>query len=118
MAALLANSVGTSTLAKFARIASGGIRSAFAASSNTRRTVPFRIRLIAPAPALNNNRRFLQKLLDCAQGSSCGKDTCMDFIERLFGIAPDGGNGSFELLLFLVPLAGIVLLRAWRSRGD
>ncbi len=41
----------------------------------------------------------------------------MDFIERLFGIAPDGGNGLFELLLLLIPLAGILLLRAWRNRG-
>jgi len=40
----------------------------------------------------------------------------MDFFEGLFGIAPDGWNGSFELLLFLIPLAGILLLRAWRKR--
>ena len=40
----------------------------------------------------------------------------MDFFERLFGIAPDGGNGSFELLLFLIPSAGILLLRAWGNR--
>ena len=24
----------------------------------------------------------------------------MDFIEQIFGISPDGGSGSFELLLF------------------
>lgn len=42
----------------------------------------------------------------------------MDFLERLFGISPDGGNGSFELLLFLIPLAGILLLKVWRSRRD
>ena len=40
----------------------------------------------------------------------------MDFVEQLFGIAPDGGNGSFELLLFLIPLAGILLLRVWSRR--
>ena len=40
----------------------------------------------------------------------------MDFLELLFGIAPDGGNGSFELLLFLIPLAGILLLRFWSNR--
>ncbi len=43
----------------------------------------------------------------------------MDFIERLFGFSPDGGNGSFEFLLFAVPLAGIVYLalrRRWRGR--
>ena len=43
-------------------------------------------------------------------------ETCMDFFERLFGIAPDRGNGSFELQLLLIPLAGILLLRAWRDR--
>ena len=39
----------------------------------------------------------------------------MDFIERLFGISPDGGSGWFEFLLFAVPLAGIAYL-AWRKR--
>ena len=43
-------------------------------------------------------------------------ETCMNFFERLFGIAPDGRNGSFELLLFLIPSAGILLLRAWGNR--
>jgi hypothetical protein len=43
----------------------------------------------------------------------------MDFIERIFGIAPDQGDGSLELLLFLVPLAliaALALRRARRSR--
>ena len=40
----------------------------------------------------------------------------MDFFERLFGISPDGGNGSFELLLFLIPLGVMLLLKVWRSR--
>lgn len=39
----------------------------------------------------------------------------MDFIERLFGLAPDGGSGVFELLLFALPLAGLVALR-WRAK--
>ena len=26
----------------------------------------------------------------------------MDFIERLFGVAPDGGNGTLELLYIVV----------------
>ena len=30
----------------------------------------------------------------------------MDFVERLFGISPDGGSGLFELLLFLIPVLG------------
>jgi MYXO-CTERM domain-containing protein len=38
----------------------------------------------------------------------------MDFIERLFGISPDGGSGWFEFVLFAVPLAGIAWL--WRRR--
>jgi hypothetical protein len=38
----------------------------------------------------------------------------MQFIESLFGVAPDGGSGTLELLLFLIPLAGILALRAWR----
>lgn len=46
----------------------------------------------------------------------------MDFIERLFGIAPDGGSGWFEFLLFAIPLAGIAWLwqrqRAARRKDD
>jgi MYXO-CTERM domain-containing protein len=38
----------------------------------------------------------------------------MDFIERIFGFSPDGGNGSFEYLLFAVPVIGLLLL--WRRR--
>ena len=38
----------------------------------------------------------------------------MDFIERIFGFAPDGGNGMFELLLFVIPIAGIIVL--WRRK--
>lgn len=34
----------------------------------------------------------------------------MDFIERLFGFSPDNGSGSFEALLFLMPIA---VLLAW-----
>jgi len=35
----------------------------------------------------------------------------MTFIEDLFGVSPDGGSGSLELLLFLVPVIGLI---AWR----
>lgn len=38
----------------------------------------------------------------------------MDFIERIFGFAPDGGSGTLEALLFVIPLAGIYLLYRWR----
>jgi hypothetical protein len=42
----------------------------------------------------------------------------MDFIERIFGLAPDGGNGMFEMLLFVIPIVGIVMLgKRWRQRG-
>lgn len=44
----------------------------------------------------------------------------MDFIERIFGISPDGGSGAFEFLLFAIPIAGTVYLLArsgrWRGR--
>lgn len=39
----------------------------------------------------------------------------MDFIEQIFGFSPDGGSGAFELLLFLIPIAGLVIL--YRRRG-
>ena len=34
----------------------------------------------------------------------------MDFIERIFGVAPDGGSGSLEFLLFAIPIAGLCYL--------
>lgn len=40
----------------------------------------------------------------------------MDFIERLFGIAPDGGSGSLEFFLFAVPIAGLCYLVYRRRR--
>lgn len=40
----------------------------------------------------------------------------MDFIERTFGISPDGGSGAFEALLFLIPILGIVALITLRRR--
>jgi hypothetical protein len=41
----------------------------------------------------------------------------MDFIERIFGFAPDGGSGLFEMLLLAIPIAGILVLREWRRRS-
>ena len=43
----------------------------------------------------------------------------MDFIETIFGIAPDGGSGMLELLLLAIPVAGscYLLIRRWRRRG-
>jgi hypothetical protein len=34
----------------------------------------------------------------------------MDFIERIFGFAPDNGSGSLEFLLFVIPLVGCAWL--------
>jgi hypothetical protein len=46
----------------------------------------------------------------------------MDFIERIFGLSPDGGSGLLELLLFLIPLLGIAGLyisrRGQKRRGQ
>jgi hypothetical protein len=38
----------------------------------------------------------------------------MDFIEQIFGFSPDAGDGSFELLLFAVPIILIVSVAAYR----
>jgi hypothetical protein len=40
----------------------------------------------------------------------------MDFIERIFGIAPDGSSGTLEFLLFAVPIAGIAWLIVRRQQ--
>jgi hypothetical protein len=37
-------------------------------------------------------------------------EVAMDFIEKIFGFAPDGGSGAFEVLLFLIPVVGLYLL--------
>jgi hypothetical protein len=44
----------------------------------------------------------------------------MDFIERIFGIAPDGGSGVLEFLLFAIPIALLsgLALRRRRKRID
>lgn len=40
----------------------------------------------------------------------------MDFIERLFGVSPDGGSGALEALLILVPIVGVLTLHFARKR--
>jgi ABC-type sugar transport system permease subunit len=40
----------------------------------------------------------------------------MDFIERIFGVSPDGGNGATEALIFMGITLVIVFL-AWRRRS-
>ena len=41
----------------------------------------------------------------------------MTFIEQLLGLAPDGGNGSTEALIFF-GVTAIVVLVAWRRRAS
>lgn len=40
----------------------------------------------------------------------------MDFIERMFGFAPDGGSGATELLIIGVIVAAFVLVYGIRRR--
>ena len=41
----------------------------------------------------------------------------MDFIERTLGFSPDGGNGLFELLIFVGLIAlGVAIVRRPRGR--
>ena len=39
----------------------------------------------------------------------------MDFIEKIFGFSPDGGSGTFEVLLFVIPIVGLYLFYKRRS---
>jgi hypothetical protein len=38
----------------------------------------------------------------------------MDFIEQIFGVSPDNGDGSFEILVVVAVLAVAAALYAWR----
>jgi len=40
----------------------------------------------------------------------------MDFVERLVGFSIDGGSGSFELMLLMIPLAGLAIRHLWQNR--
>jgi len=40
----------------------------------------------------------------------------MDFIERLFGVSPDAGSGTLEMVLLLLPILGLYVLYRMRSR--
>jgi hypothetical protein len=40
----------------------------------------------------------------------------MDFIEKIFGIDPDGGSGATELLIIGVIVAAIVLVWSYRIK--
>jgi hypothetical protein len=38
----------------------------------------------------------------------------MDFIERMFGVSPDGGDGSTELMIIVVFVL-IAVIATWRG---
>jgi hypothetical protein len=41
----------------------------------------------------------------------------MDFIERVFGVSPDGGNGSLEALYLIAGVIAVgVLWTVWKRR--
>jgi hypothetical protein len=41
----------------------------------------------------------------------------MDFIERMFGISPDGGDGSTEMMIITVlVLIAVIVTWRWLSR--
>jgi hypothetical protein len=40
----------------------------------------------------------------------------MDFIEKIFGLAPDGGSRSLEAMLFILPFAVATIVVILRNR--
>ena len=40
----------------------------------------------------------------------------MDFIERIFGVSPDGGDGSIEAIILLA-ITIVLAMVAWRRRS-
>ena len=43
-----------------------------------------------------------------------GVSSCMDLIERLFHVSPDGGSGTLEMTLLLIALTALLGLHARR----
>jgi hypothetical protein len=41
----------------------------------------------------------------------------MDFIEKIFGISPDGGSGTLEIALFVVPVVVATIVAIFRHRS-
>jgi hypothetical protein len=39
----------------------------------------------------------------------------MDFIERIFGIAPDGGGGSTEMMIVSGVVLIVIAVMCWRT---
>ena len=44
------------------------------------------------------------------------REASMDFIEHLFGIAPDNGSGILEFVLIIAPLIGVAAIGALSRR--
>jgi hypothetical protein len=42
----------------------------------------------------------------------------VDFIEKIFGFSPDNGSGSFEFMLFAIPIIAVLAIRFWRKRSQ
>ncbi|CAN5407189.1 hypothetical protein BH10PSE7_BH10PSE7_34170 [soil metagenome] len=42
----------------------------------------------------------------------------MDFIEKIFGVSPDGGSGSLEFALFVVPVVILAMVIIWRRKRN
>ena len=69
------------------------------------------MRTLPPDPYVGGWRHaHTGPMIQAAAAPRGDEEAAMDFIERVFGFAPDGGDGSFEFLLFAIPIAGIVYL--------
>jgi hypothetical protein len=42
----------------------------------------------------------------------------MDFIEKLIGVSPDGGNGALELTLCVIPFLILGLKMRWTQMSE
>ena len=53
-------------------------------------------------------------VISTADARSAG-EALMDFFERLFGISPDAGNGSLEMLYLLAAALVLVAFARWHA---
>lgn len=44
------------------------------------------------------------------------RGVAMNFIERMFGLSPDAGSGSFETMLLVLPLLCLAVIMLGRQR--
>jgi hypothetical protein len=66
---------------------------------------------LLPSKETYNDQLHIES--NCVEHYATGsqKEGTMDFIEKIFGIAPDGGSGVLELLIFIIPLLLIIAIR-------